>query len=178
MKVLGIVLFRSGSARALLLAAAVALSASAASANVVTGNLLGVFPGNDSEATLLADLGLVVNELAKVDVPDTSTDGLTISNIVLNGDSEPVSGQWDYLGVSVVDIFVVKAGNQYAAYEYNDFITSNMPNTGLWDTTDLGDDIGLSNVTAYELVPEPGASLLVALGLIGIAARRRGARRH
>ncbi len=72
----------------------------------------------------------------------------------------------------MVDLFVVKAGNDWAAYLYNDIITGNMPNLGLWDTGDL-DDKGLSHVTAYNIVPEPGTGLLLGAVLLGLGGFRR-----
>ena len=141
-------------------------------ANRVEGKLLGVFSANDSEAQLLTDPGFAVIELARVDFPPPSSDGLSISNLTLNGDTEPISGDWDYTGTGTIDIFVVKAGPEYAAYEYNDLITSSMPNLGLWDTSDLGDK-GLSHGTGYARVPEPAALWLLGLGLIGAGLRSR-----
>ncbi len=143
-----------------------------AGANRVLGSLQGVFPGNDSEAAILADLGLVVSELAKVDWPATSNDGLTISNLVLNEDDEAISGDWDYVGMGTVDLFIVKAGSNYAAYLYNDAITNNMPDLGLWDTSDLSDK-GVSHVTGYSIIPEPTTALLLATGLVALTAARR-----
>ncbi|MGB5323797.1 MAG: VPLPA-CTERM sorting domain-containing protein [Pseudomonadales bacterium] len=141
------------------------------SAAVVLGNLVGVASGNDSEAAILADFGLVVDELAKVDLPATSNDGLSIGSLVLNDDDEPISGDWAYAGPETVAYIVVKAGNQYALY---DFTSAAMTNVGLWDTSDLGDK-GLSHLTAYSsnVIPVPAAAWLFGSGLIGLAAARR-----
>lgn len=148
------------------------LIAAPATANRVEGNLVGVASGNDSVSALFSDFGLTVVELAKVDDPATSNDGLVLSNFTLNDDDERISGWWDYTGVGTVDYLVVKAGPNYALYEYNDVITGNMPNMGLWDTGDL-DDKGMSHVTAYQVVPEPTSAGLLILGAIGLMTRRR-----
>ena len=90
--------------RACLLALALFLAVGGvppASANVVVGNLQGVFPGNDSVAQILIDLGLEVILLAKVDDPDSMNDGLTLSNIVME-ENELKSGQWDFAGSSTL----------------------------------------------------------------------------
>jgi len=155
--------------------------AQGASAARVEGTLLGVFPGNDSAAQLATDLGVPsgdVTLLAKVDLPGaspsdpSSNDGLTLSNFTLNGDNEAISGWWDYTGVGTVTVLVVKAGNQYAAYEYTPALTGGMMNMGLWDTSDLGNK-GVSHVSAYSVIPEPASALLVGLGLLGLAARSK-----
>ena len=149
-----------------------------ASANMVTGNFLGVFSGNDSESAMLSNLGITVTELAKVDWPATSNDGLELSSLIFNDDNEPTSGQWGYTGMGIVGYLVVKAGPNFAVYEYNDVITGNMPNTGLWDTSDLSNK-GLSHITAYQgqasVVPVPAAVWLFGSGLIGLVglARRK-----
>ena len=87
-------------------------------------------------------------------------------------DDEPIAGEWDFGGPEVVDLIVVKAGSDWAAYLYNAVITDNMPNLGLWDTGDL-DDKGLSHVTAYNIVPEPGTGLLLGAVLLGLGLYRR-----
>ena len=145
---------------------AFAVSASvapSARANTVTGALQGVFNGNSSVASILSDLGLEVVELARVETPATQNNGLTLSMVTFD-ERDPKSGQWDFAGPMVVDLLVVKAGNDYAAYLYNDAISGGMPNTGLWDTSDLGNK-GMSHVTTYSLVPEPSTVFLMALGL-------------
>ena len=150
------------------------LIAGGASANRVNGVLQGVFPGNDSVQAVLDELGLEVVELAKVDIPSLMNGGLSLTVTAVNDDDEPIAGDWDFSGPGVVDLIVVKAGPNWAAYLYNDVITNNMPNLGLWDTTDLSDK-GLSHVTAYSIIPEPTTALLVGLGLavLGRGARTR-----
>ncbi len=154
---------------------AVTVSQSASAARVL-GTLQGVFTGNDSVASIASDLSLNVTELAKVEWPDVTSGGLTISNLTLNGDSEAISGWWDYAGPNVVDLLVVKAGNEYAAYLYTNALTGGMPNLGLWDTTDLGYK-GLSHVTGYSIIPEPSTALMLSLGLVVLAVRNRNSAR-
>lgn len=145
-----------------------------------TGALLGVFEGNDSDA--IEALGLLVVELAKIDTPesvgegDTLTmDGLTISNFTLKDDDpEILSGTWSYDGT--VDIIMLKADGFVAVYEYSpgasegkfsvDDITMSELNLG-------NKEFGLSHITAYSVVPVPGALLLFASGLLGLGFMRR-----
>jgi hypothetical protein len=158
-----------------------------ASAIVVEGQFLGVVAGNDSPGVILSEFGLDVMELAKVEAPRSittptlSNDGLTLSDFVLvedNGIFEATSGKWTYDGsLGIVDLIVVKAGNDFAAFLFNDAITENMRTMGLFSTTQL-DDKGFSHVTAYKLsaVPLPPAvwlfvTALLALG--GVIQRRK-----
>ena len=155
---------------------AVLVPGSDARANIVLGDHLGTFAGNDDVSSLFSDLGLQVTQLAKVEDPATSADGLTLSFIMFNGDSEPISGQWEFTGAGLVDILVVKAGNDYAVFMYTDANTSNMRNIGLWDTSQL-DNKGMSHITAYQLavIPLPAALPLLgsALATFGIVGWRR-----
>lgn len=150
----------------------------AAHAATVQGAYLGTFSGNDSEAQLFADTGYQVTELAKIDTPETvassslSNDGLTISNLVLNGDNEAISGDWTYDGPDIADIIVIKAGDMYAAYLYADGNDGGMPNMGIWDTGDV-DNKGLSHITAYRIVPIPAAAWLFVTALLGLVGLRR-----
>jgi hypothetical protein len=158
-----------------------ALIAHSAQASRVEGNFLGVFSGNDSAAAVATSLGLSpgdVTLLAKVDLygtppPDPSTsDGLTLSNMTLNGDDEATSGWWDYAGPGIANIIAVKAGPNFALYEYTSLLTGGMPNMGLWNTSELSDK-GLSHLTAYSVIPEPSTALLLGLGLGHLAVRKR-----
>ncbi len=167
-------------ALAALIFAAVLTPSSGARANIVLGDHLGTFLSvNDSEAQLLVDLGLQVTLLARVESPATTSGGLTLSDFMLNGDLEPISGQWQFSGPEVVDIIVVKAGNDYAAFLFTVANTANMLNIGLWDTSFLGNK-GMSHITAYQIsaVPLPAAlpllgSAFAALGFVGWRRRRR-----
>jgi len=116
-----------------------------------------------------------------VETPATTSGGLTLTNTVFNADMppEPISGQWNFSGPGLVDIIVVKAGNDYAAFLFSDANTANMRNIGLWDTAQLG-GIGMSHITAYQIsaVPLPAAlpllgSAFAALGMVGWRRRRR-----
>ena len=143
-----------------------------ATANVVSGDFVNVFAGNDSEAALESLFpALSFTQLAKVETPATSNGGLDL--LVFTGPAnEPTSGQWGYTGPEVVDYFVVKAGNNYALYRYTDANTTSMRNIGLWDTTEL-ENKGMSHVTAYSAVPIPAAVWLLGSGLIGLVGISR-----
>ena len=162
------------SKRVLAIAASLLLYSSAHGA-VVQGDYLGTFSGNDSDTALLAELGLDVTLLTKVETPDTSNAAFEIANLVLNDDGEPNSGQWSYTGPGVVDYLVIKAGPMYAVYLYTDVNTSNMRNMGLWDNTDV-DGKGLSHITAYTnntVIPLPAAFWLMGSSLLGLGLARR-----
>ncbi|MDH3645666.1 MAG: VPLPA-CTERM sorting domain-containing protein [Gammaproteobacteria bacterium] len=151
-----------------------------AHSSVVPGELLGVFSGNDSVAGLLDNLGIEATFLAKINMPsaietsELSSDGLTISDFLLNSSDEALSGQWSYSGPEIASIIVLKASGQYAVYAFDDELTNNMPNIGLFDTSDL-DDKGLSHISAYStaVVPVPGALLMFVSGLLGLGIVRR-----
>jgi hypothetical protein len=150
------------------------LAAGPASATAIVGDFLGVFAGNDSASQIQEDLGLAVIALAKVETPQVSSGGLEIFDLAFKEPGEPVSGSWAYGGEETVDIIVVKAGNQYAVYAYNDELTGGMPNMGLWNTEFL-DGKGMSHITAYrlvEVVPEPGVALLLGAAALAFARRR------
>ncbi len=170
------------SLRALLVAAVVCMAASGnTNAAVVEGDLLGVFDGVDSPSQILADLGLNVISLDKVEAPDTSDGNLVLSDIFFDDEGEPLSGRWDYLGDELVDLLVVKADGHYAAYLYSDENTDNMRNMGLWDVADItavADKVyGMSYVAAYQVhMPEPSSVILLMIGLVGIAGLGRVSR--
>ena len=159
--------------RVLLFSLFLSLVAGPAAAATIQGDFLGVFSGNDSVAQIQEDLGLAVIQLAKVETPDLSSGGLSVSELVFKEEGEPISGLWNYEGEDLVDIIVVKAGNEYAVYAYTDENTGGMRNMGSWNTEAL-DGKGMSHITAYrlvEVVPEPGIALL--LGAAGFAFRKR-----
>lgn len=102
----------------------------------------------------------------------------------------------DLLGRNAFDhlAFVLKAGNNYAIYDFDfNMLSAGLPGfnystpysfTGTWNTGDLGnkdishisvwarDPVPQASTTPNE-VPEPGMALLVGLGLAGAAAARR-----
>lgn len=154
------------------------MGSASATASVVPGELLGVFAGNDTAAGLLANLGFAVERLARVETPASigtdslSNEGLTISSFALE-DGEAKAGEWSYSGPAIANIIVLKAGTEYAVYLFTNAITDNMPNIGLWDTSDL-DNKGLSHITAYSaVVPIPAAAWLLISALAGLGALRR-----
>ena len=144
---------------------------SSASAALEQGDYLGTFSGNDSEAAMLADLDLDVNLLARVNWPDTSNAGLEIFNLTFNDDNEAIDGEWSYSGPAIVGYIVIKAGNQYAVYDYTGVAMQNM---GIWDTSELGNK-GVSHITAYQakVVPIPAALWLMVSGLAGLGLMQR-----
>jgi hypothetical protein len=136
---------------------------SEAAASAVFGELLGVFEGNDSEASILLDLGVEAVRLDRVEAPATRSGGLSISTLTTKDGDEPICGEWDYVGLPEVDLIVVKAGSLYAAYRHDGSITDATSSSGLWDTSQL-DNKALSHLTAYRVVPEPATAVLLGMG--------------
>jgi hypothetical protein len=136
---------------------------SEAAASAVFGELLGVFEGNDSEASILLDLGVEAVRLDRVEPPATRSGGLSISTLTTKDGDEPICGEWDYVGLPEVDLIVVKAGSLYAAYRHDGSITDATSSSGLWDTSQL-DNKALSHLTAYRVVPEPATAVLLGMG--------------
>jgi len=181
-------MFRLRAAAAFVLTAALFV-APAASANRILGEFLGAGSGdNDSVAAILADFGLDVTMLARIDgdmiggnTVSLTVDGLTIFDLVDNDDNEPAGGSWDYAGPEIADLIAIKAGPNWGLWLFTDAATGNMPNMGLFDTLQLqpgnppGDQRGVGDVTAYHLnaVPEPSVLLLVGTGFVGLGLRTR-----
>lgn len=143
-----------------------------ATAAVMSGGLLGVFSGNDSEHSFALDLGLQVEEVGRVDWPGTVTAGLRISVLAMGEPGEALAGEWAFSCGETVDFIVVKAGHRYAAYRYVPNPNGGQVLVGTWDTSALGQK-GLSHLTAYRLAPEPSTAWLLSLGLGLLGARRR-----
>jgi hypothetical protein len=100
---------------------------------------------------------------------------------------EMIAGQWTYTGPGVADYIAVKAGNQYAVYSYHPGQPNYSPNTGHFNTADLGGRPvkGLSHLTAYrspsasvppsgpsQRIPEPTGLAMLAAGLGAVLLRR------
>ena len=137
---------------------------SEAAASAVFGELLGVFEGNDSEASILTRSrrgGRSVWTGWKL--PATRSGGLSISTLTTKDGDEPICGEWDYVGLPEVDLIVVKAGSLYAAYRHDGSITDATSSSGLWDTSQL-DNKALSHLTAYRVIPEPATAVLLGMG--------------
>jgi len=80
---------------------------SEAAARAVFGELLGVFEGNDSEDSILLDLGVETIRLDRVEPPVAHSGGLSISILTTKDGDEPICGEWDYVGLPEVDLIVV-----------------------------------------------------------------------
>ncbi len=147
---------------------------SEAAASPALGDFLGDFEGNNSESSILLDLGLETIRLERVETPGTSSGGLSIVVLTTKDGDEPISGEWNYVGLPTVGLIVVKAGNRYAAYRYDNTITGATPRSGLWNTSLLGDK-ELSHLTAYQVVPEPATAVLLGMGtaLLGLGSSSR-----
>ena len=188
-------MLRSRVAAAIALAATLGL-AQPARADLVLGDFLGFGNAeNDSVAAILADFGLIVTFLARIEPPENSdpvsgsaVDGLTYFNFVLNDDGEPAGGEWSYTDPlaqgRTAHLLALKAGPNWGLWQFTDENTNGMPNMGLFNTLQLqpgndpGDQRGFGDVTVYQLegvVPEPPALALVGAGLVGlrVLGRRR-----
>lgn len=142
---------------------------------------VGVFSGNDLspgmdksvnvDAASGMDLDLIpVGSENEFDVSDLDS---TIGLFTVDDDGDELSGTWS-ISAGTVDYVSVKAGNDFALYQYIPSATG-----GDWSTEELsvgsGNQPTLSHLTFWTKVPEPGTALLMLLAIAGLAhgGRRR-----
>ncbi len=147
------------------IAAAGVAFAGQAEASALFGEFLGVFKGNDSEKSILRDLGYEVLRLDRVDTSDTPSSALSLSASASKDCDEAIAGAWLFAGPDPVDLIAIKAGNRYAVYHYIANRADGAVAAGLWDTSRLGDK-ELSHLSAYRVVPEPATAALLGTGLV------------
>ncbi len=167
----------------------------AARADMITGELVGVFGGNDKlanvqtnsgSATALFDLGKV--DLEAVTQGATYTTGdLSLTITATKDRTEALGGEWAYSGAGTVQYVAVKAANAYALY---DVTGSDMANVGLFVNDQIanrgGKLHGISHVSVYgtptpppggggnQSIPEPATAAILGLAAaVMLHGRRR-----
>ena len=167
----------------------------------VSTSCIGAIPGNDQDTTVGSNVNVNAydpdgsgplpagglfgistwDEVARVNEPDESDGILTVDYNIPDG-SNLTAGTWSvtsWTGVASA-MLVVKASNEFIAYLLD--ITAGT--SGTWSTAGLTNKNGnlqdVSHITLYTTpaaipLPAAGWALLMALGGLGLAARRRRA---
>jgi hypothetical protein len=139
--------------------------------SVAHADLMGIYSGNDQEDSVESVLGVDVDLFGKVECEADfiQTEGAGV--IVLNSTSgcPGSTGFWSTSGE--VAYMTIKAGNQFALYEFDPSLSS-----GSWDTSPLqvgsGQTPTISHITFWQketsLIPEPAMWALIIVALLGL----------
>jgi len=135
--------------------------------------------GQDKEATVEAALFDALDQILNVELvgkSDEAGDGFSATG------GNALSGTWSYSGPAPgprekIAYLTVKSGTGFALFDINTLITGTNPLTGTWSTNGVlnngGQLAGMSHVSLWKVVPEPGSLLLLLFGLFALTAWQR-----
>ncbi len=157
-----------------------------------SGNLVGVYVGNDSETAVKDKIDECVKLYGKIDEgfdEDQYVSSLSIDEITLTLDRYDMDGEFKYLSgtwttTENICFYVLKASDWWALYDVmgDDGLGAS---SGTWCVDDIANEAtrlhSLSHFSAYQCcdkptVPAPAAIGLVMMGLGGVGAMK--GRRH